>query len=75
MQGSHGSRWRCEKGATRALPPAEARSATPVLLAPFSTRLPPPILERLRRAAPRLGLRQSEITAAALDRYLREHGC
>jgi hypothetical protein len=51
------------------------RPAAPVVLAPFSTRLPPTILERLRRAAPQLGLRQGEITAAALDRFLGDHGC
>jgi hypothetical protein len=45
-----------------------------VVLAPFSTRLPPEILERLRAAAPRLGLRQYEIAAAALDHFLAEEG-
>jgi len=74
VQGSQG-RWRCERESP---PPAggiDARSAAPVVLAPFSTRIPPALLERLRQAAPRLGLRQGEITAAALDRYLREHDC
>jgi hypothetical protein len=52
------------------------RSASPprLVLAPFSTRLPPVLLERLRFAAPQLGLRQGEITAAAIDRLLKEHG-
>jgi hypothetical protein len=46
----------------------------PVVLAQFSTRLPPELLERLRIAAPQLGLRQSEITAAALQDYLAREG-
>jgi hypothetical protein len=54
-----------------------ARVAQPVVVAPFSTRLPPEILGRLRIAAsqPRLG--QSEITVPALDldRFLAEGGC
>ena len=45
-----------------------------LVLAPFSTRLPPELLERLRIAAPQLGLRQGEMTAAAIDRFLKEHG-
>jgi hypothetical protein len=45
------------------------------VLLPFSTRVPPELLERLRFAAPQLGLRQGEITALALDRFLAEHGC
>jgi hypothetical protein len=51
-----------------------ARVAQPVGLAPFSTRLPPEIVDRLRVAAPQLGLRQGEIAAAALDRFLAEEG-
>jgi hypothetical protein len=45
-----------------------------MVLAPFSTRVPPELLERLRLAAPQLGLRQGEIVAAALDRFLTEYG-
>jgi hypothetical protein len=44
-----------------------------VLLAPFSTRIPPELLERLRVAA-QLGLHQSEIAAIAIDAFLAEHG-
>jgi hypothetical protein len=44
------------------------------VLAQFSTRLPPELLERLRVAAPQLDLRQAEITAAALDSFLRRRG-
>lgn len=46
----------------------------PLILAQFSTRLPPELLDRLRVAAPQLGLRQSDITATALDEFLRRHG-
>ena len=46
----------------------------PLVLAQFSTRLPPALLERLRVAAPQLDLRQSDITAAALDAFLRRRG-
>ena len=44
------------------------------ILAQFSTRLPPELLERLRIAAPQLGVRQSDIAAVALDEYLRRYG-
>jgi hypothetical protein len=52
--------------------PTTARA--PVVLAQFSTRLPPELLERLRIAAPQLGLRQSEITTAALQNFLTREG-
>ena len=57
-----------------AVVPMPARPAEPILLAPFSTRLPPELLRRLRLAAPRLELRIGEITAAALDAFLSERG-
>jgi hypothetical protein len=34
----------------------------------------PELLERLRLAAPQLGQRQGDIAAAAIDRFLTEHG-
>jgi predicted DNA-binding protein len=46
----------------------------PLILAQFSTRLPPELLERLRIAAPQLGMRQSDIAAVALNEYLRRCG-
>ena len=52
---------------------AEAAQARSVL-APFSTRLPPELIDRLRIAAPQLRLHQGEIAAIAIDRYLNEHG-
>lgn len=45
-----------------------------MVLAPFSTRMPPKLLARLRIAAPQLGLGQGEITAVALDVFLAEEG-
>ena len=44
------------------------------VLAPFSTRLPPLLVERLRVAAPQLGMRQGEIAAHAIERFLLDHG-
>jgi hypothetical protein len=58
---------------TRRRPEREAITA-PLVLARFSTRLPAELLERLRVAAPQLELRQSDITAAALDAFLRRRG-
>jgi predicted transcriptional regulator len=58
---------------TRQAPDRRAITA-PLVLAQFSTRLPPDLLERLRVAAPQLDLRQSDITAAALDAFLRRRG-
>ena len=49
-------------------------TAAPPVLAPFSTRLPPDLLERLRVAAPQMARRQGEIVALAVDQYLRERG-
>ncbi len=60
---------------TRTHPAAPAPpSHSPEVLAPFSTRLPPDLIERLRIAAPQIGMRQGEIAATAIDRYLRAHG-
>jgi hypothetical protein len=74
MKGSQGTRWQCQERPGRALPALDARLAEPVVLVPFSTRLPDGVLDRLRVAAPHLGLRQAEITAAALDLFLSEEG-
>jgi hypothetical protein len=54
--------------------PDRGAIAAPLVLAQFSTRLPPELLGRLRVAAPQLELRQSDITAAALDAFLRRRG-
>ena len=54
--------------------PERRATTSPLVLAQFSTRLPPELLERLRVAAPQLDLRQSDITAVALDAFLRRRG-
>ena len=60
---------------SRTHPAAPAPTAhSPEVLAPFSTRLPPDLIERLRIAAPQIGMRQGEIAATAIDRFLRDHG-
>ena len=74
MNASQGTTWRCDQLAARPLRAVDARRAGPIVLAPFSTRLPPELLERLRVAAPQLGLRQGELAAAALDLFLVEEG-
>jgi hypothetical protein len=75
MEASQGTHWLCGERSPRALREVESLPAAVVALTPFSTRLPPDVLERLRLAAPLLGLRQGEITAIALDRLLTENGC
>jgi hypothetical protein len=67
-----GDRWRCN-ARHRAWQGSSLATAC-VVLAPFSTRLPPALLERLRVAALLLGLRQGEIAAAAIDRFLTDGG-
>jgi predicted transcriptional regulator len=54
--------------------PDRGAITAPLVLAQFSTRLPPELLERLRVAAPQMEMRQSDITAAALDAFLRRRG-
>jgi hypothetical protein len=49
-------------------------ATSPLVLSQFSTRLPPNLLDRLRVAAPQLGIRQSDITATALDEFLSSRG-
>jgi hypothetical protein len=59
----------------QAHPAAPAPTAhSPEVLAPFSTRLPPDVIERLCIAARQIGMRQGEIAATAIDRFLRTHG-
>lgn len=73
MRGSFGDRWSCSARPDR--PRQGSAVATAQLeFAPLSARLPPELLERLRIAAPQLGLRQGEIAAAAIDRFLTEYG-
>jgi hypothetical protein len=74
MNGSQGTTWRCGEVPARPLRRVDGQPARPVVLAQFSTRLPPELLDRLRIAAPQLGLCQGEIAAAALDIFLTEEG-
>ena len=53
---------------------AKRNSAAHVVLADFSTLLPPEVLERLWIAAPQLGRRQSDITATALQAFAAPEG-
>jgi hypothetical protein len=75
MKAAQRTQWLCDERPSRALAEVESRPARTVVLTPFSTRVPPELLERLRLAAPLLGLRQGEITAIALDRLLAKYGC
>jgi hypothetical protein len=76
MKGSQGTTWRCGERPGQTLGAIAARVAQPLVVAPFSTRLPPEILDRLRVAAQQLRLGQGEITVPALDldRFLAEGG-
>jgi hypothetical protein len=72
VRGSFGDHWSCHARRDRPWQSSALATAQPVL-APFSTQLPPELLERLRIAAPQLRLRQGEI-AVAIDRLLTEYG-
>jgi hypothetical protein len=63
-----------EQAIQRKRPTVSVEATAAVVLEQFSTRLPPDVLARLRVAAPQLGLRQSDITATAIDRFLRRRG-
>ena len=63
---------RSEASETRLTP--KRNSAAHVVVAQFSTLLPPELLERPRIAAPQLGPRQSDITAAALQESAAPEG-
>lgn len=73
MNGSNHEHWRCE-ARTDQRAAAQVTHSTSLLLAPFSTRIPPELLERLRIAAPQIGLHQSEIATIAIDSFLAEYG-
>ena len=72
MTGSSREQWRCGARAAQRIDVHD--SPTSLLLAPFSTRIPPELLERLRIAAPQIGLHQSEIATIAIDAFLAEYG-
>jgi len=64
-------KWVCKSPPSRM---SSQKSMGAVVLVPFSTRLPPDVLNRLRVAAPQLGSRQADITAVALDAFLAQEG-
>ena len=74
MKGPQGTQWRCRERPGRAPRMGESRLAQGVMLVPFSTRLLVAVLDRLRVVAPQLGLRQGEITAAALRAFVSREG-
>jgi hypothetical protein len=73
VKGSSREQWRCGARAHQRID-VHGESPTSLLLAPFSTRIPPELLERLRIAAPQIGLHQSEIATIAIDAFLAEYG-
>ena len=73
MEASSSDHWRCNARRDRTWQ-GSALAVSRLLLAQFCTRLPPQLLKRLPMAAPQLGMRQSDITAVALDEYLRRYG-
>ena len=73
MRGSFGDHWSCNARLDRRLR-GDALPSARLVLTQFSTRVPPELLERLRIAAPQLGLHQGEIAAAAIDQFLSEYG-
>jgi hypothetical protein len=74
MQASQRTQWLCAAFCSRAPGSRVAACCDCGAGAVLDTR-PPELLERLRSAAPQLGLHQGEITAIALDRLLAEYGC
>ena len=73
MKESSREKWRCGARPEGRFA-SEDGHPTPLLLAPFSTRIPPELLDRLRIAAPQIGLHQSEIATIAIDAFLAEYG-
>jgi hypothetical protein len=73
VRGWFGDRWSCN-GRGDPLWHCTGIAPAGIVLDSFSTRLPPELLERLRIAAPQLCLRQGEIAATAIDRFLSENG-
>jgi len=72
MKGLNSTDWGCRES----LPP-RCRAADPGIaapLAPFTTALPPELIERLHGAARELGLHKSLITATAIALVLDGEG-
>jgi hypothetical protein len=73
VKGSFGDHWSCDARRDRPWQSSLLTTGQPVP-APFSTRLAPELLDRMRIAARQLGLRHGEIAAVAIDRFLIEYG-
>jgi hypothetical protein len=73
MGRTSGGRWGCDARPDRPWQGGASASAR-VVLSLTSIPVPPELLERLRLAASRLGLRHGVIAAAAIDRFLAEYG-
>jgi hypothetical protein len=74
VKGLRVTSWRCGEARSLQHRCGAARPTPPALLAPFSTRLPLELLDRLRVAARQLGLCEREIAAEAIERLLDEEG-
>ena len=74
MKGLDGTSWRCEEDRTPQCQAGVAGTAELVLLAPFSTGLPPELIDRLRAAARELGLPESLIATVAIALFLEGEG-
>jgi hypothetical protein len=74
LKGVHGREWLGSEVLALQGRAGDARTPGPVLLAPFSIGLSPELLDRLRAAAPELGLPESMIAAAALALFLEGEG-
>ncbi|MDQ3379550.1 MAG: hypothetical protein M3546_04400 [Actinomycetota bacterium] len=74
MNGSQGAKRRCSDFFGRVCLAGDCRAAIPVLLVPFSIRVPSEVLDPLLVAAPQLRPRQGDIAAVAIDRFPSERG-
>jgi hypothetical protein len=67
-------RWCCSETHAWQHRTGARRTAGPALLAPFSSGLPPVLLDRLRAAARDLGLPESLIATVAIALFLEGEG-
>ena len=74
MKGLDDTSWRCGEALAPQCQAGAAGTAEPVLLAPFSTGLPPELIDRLRAAAHELGLPESVIATVAIALFLEGEG-
>jgi len=74
VKGLDGASWRCEEDRPPQCQAGAARAGEPVLLAPFSTGLPPELIDRLRGTTRELGLPESLIATVAIAVFLEGEG-